>query len=284
MGPIDRFARGIAASRAGQLILCSAVALLVAGGVLVQAQDQPPIKPLIDDLVTANHILASQGVVDSFGHVSVRHPGRPDHFLMSQAKSPARVGPEDIMEFDLDGKPVDGRDRPIYSERFIHAEIYRARQDVNAVVHSHSPGVIPFGVTQIPLRAIVATAAFLASGAPVFEIRDVAGMSNLLVTDPKRGQALAATLGAQPVALMRGHGDVVVGPDLRRTVVRAVYTEVNARLLWQALLLNTPITYLAPEEGAIMEQTVDKAPKGHSSDRAWENLREEAGGLSSRNR
>ncbi len=265
--------------------LCTALVLLPAAiGGHARALDSAGMKDLIEDLVTANHILAKQGVVDSYGHVSVRHPNNPDHFLMSQAKSPARVGAEDIMEYDLDGNAIEPRGRPTYSERFIHAEIYRARKDVHAVIHSHSPGVIPFGVTQIPLRAIAATAAFLSSGVPVFEIRKVAGMSNLLITDPKRGKALAESLGDHPVALMRGHGDVVVGPDVRRAVVRAVYTEVNARLLWQALTMNTPITYISPEESAIMEKTVDEAPRGHSTDRAWENLKEDVLGSSPRSR
>jgi len=240
-----------------------------------RTESAPVEQELINDLVVANHILAKQGVVDSFGHVSVRHPTKPDHFLLSQAKAPSRVTAEDIMEFDLDGNTIDGRGRPTYSERFIHAEIYRSRKDVNAIVHSHSPAVIPFSVTQIPLRAITHTAPFLASGVPVFEIRDVAGMSNLLVNDPKRGKALAETLGNNPIALMRGHGDVVVGPNLRRTVVRAVYTEVNARILWQALVLNTPITYLTPEEGTILENSYDNASKGHMTDRIWENLNED---------
>ncbi len=254
--------------------LCGAVALAVALACgPAGAQGNSDLKELIDDLVAANQVLAKAGVVDSFGHVSARHPANPDRFLLSQAKSPARVTADDIMEFDLDGRTIDGRDRPTYSERFIHAEIYRARKDVNGVIHSHSPGVIPFGVTQIPLRAISHTAPFLASGVPVFEIRTVAGMSDLLVTDAKRGKALAETLGDRPVALMRGHGMVVVGPSLRRTVVRAVYTEINARLLWQVLTLGTPITYLSPEEGAILEKRNDATAKGHGGDRVWENLK-----------
>lgn len=242
-------------------------------GTPISARSQEVPRSLIEDLVTANHILAKQGIVDSFGHVSVRHPTIPDHFLMSQAKAPARVTADDIVEFDLDGNPINGNGRQFYSERFIHAEIYRARKDVNAVIHSHSPTMIPFGVTNIPLRSIVNTAAFLASGAPVFDLRKTHGMTNLLVTDPGRGKALAAVLGNYAVALMRGHGVTVVAANVRRAVIRSVYAELNAKLLWQALTMNSPITYLSPEEGAIQEAYFDEAGPGHATDRFWENLK-----------
>src|SRR5262245_31214193 len=162
------------------------------------AQTGGDLKALIDDLVAANRILYRQGVVDGFGHVSVRHPARPDRFLLSMAKAPGRVTAEDIMEFDLDGKAIDGRDRPIYSERFIHSEVYKARADVNAVIHSHSPTVIPFSVTKVPLRAVHNTASFLAAGGPVFEMRTVAGMTNNHVRDDRRGEALAGVPGGCP--------------------------------------------------------------------------------------
>jgi ribulose-5-phosphate 4-epimerase/fuculose-1-phosphate aldolase len=232
---------------------------------------------LIDDLVAANHILYQQGVLDGYGHVSVRHPARPDHFLMAAAVAPGRVARGSVMEFDLDAKPVDAADRrPIYQERFIHSEVYKARPDVNAVVHSHSPTVIPFSVTQVPLRPIMAPASFLSPRAPVFDIRDFAGMTNILIGSPDRGKALAAILADHPVALMRGHGDVVVGPNLRRTVSRAIYTEMNARLQWQATTLGGPITFIAPEEAALMEAARDGAGEGQAFNRTWEMWKEEA--------
>jgi len=181
----------------------------------------------------------------------VRHPARPDHFLISEAKAPGRVTADDIMEFDLDGNAVDRRGRPIYQERFIHSEIYRARADVNAVVHSHSPTVIPFSVTQVPLRPVHNTASFLAVGVPVFEMRKVAGMTNNLVTDGARAKALAETLGDRPVALLRGHGNVVVAPNLRRAVARAIYTEVNARMQLHAVTLGGSITFIDAEEAKL---------------------------------
>jgi len=260
-------------------LLASLIVVFVAAAALSPAaaeQSGGDLKALIDDLVAANRILYRQGVVDGFGHVSARHPGRPDRFFMSAAKAPGRVTVEDIMEFDLDGKPIDGRDRPTYSERFIHSEVYKARADVNAVVHSHSPTVIPFSVTQVPLRAVHNTASFLAAGVPVFEMRTVAGMTNNLVSDARRGKALADVLGDRPVALLRGHGNVVVGPDVRRTVSRAIYTEVNARMLLQAVTLGGPIIYIDPEENKLIEAGRGTQISGHSVDRTWQMWLEEA--------
>lgn len=232
------------------------------------------LKAEIDGLVTANHILHAQEVVDSFGHVSIRNPELPDRFFMARATAPAQVTRDDIMEFDIDGEPLDRRGRSIYSERFIHSEIYKQRPDVNAVIHSHSPGVIPFGVTDMPLRALSATAAFLGSGVPVFDIREAAGMTDMLVRNAALGKALAESLGGAPVALMRGHGDVVVGPNLRVAVARAIYTEVNARIQAQAIIMagGGRVTYLAPEECELRERASaqDKVGSGHGSDRNWE--------------
>jgi ribulose-5-phosphate 4-epimerase/fuculose-1-phosphate aldolase len=260
---------------AGLLKTFSVVTALVSA-LPAWAQSTADMKALLDDLVAANRILYRQGVVDGFGHVSVRHPGRPDHFLMSAAKAPGRVTAEDIMEFDLEGKPIDGRGRPIYSERFIHSEVYKARADVNAVVHSHSPAVVPFSVTQVPLRPVHNTASFLAPEVPVFEMRKAAGMTNNLVTDSARGKALVEVLGDRPVALLRGHGNVVVGPDLRRTVSRAIYTEVNARMLLQAVMLGGPITFIDPEESKLIESGREARMSGHGVDRTWQMWLEEA--------
>jgi ribulose-5-phosphate 4-epimerase/fuculose-1-phosphate aldolase len=247
----------------------------IASGTPALAQSSD-LKTLIDDLVAANRILYRQGVVDGFGHVSVRHPNQPDRFLMAAAKAPGRVTADDIMEFDLDAKPIDARDRPIYSERFIHSEVYKARPDVAAVIHSHSPTVIPFSVTLVPLRPVHNTASFLAAGVPVFEMRKVAGMTDNLVTDAARGRALAETLGNRPVALLRGHGNVVVGPDVRRAVARAIYTEVNARMLLQAVMLGGPIIYIDPEENKAIESGRGTQIPGHSVDRVWQMWLEEA--------
>jgi HCOMODA/2-hydroxy-3-carboxy-muconic semialdehyde decarboxylase len=212
---------------------------------------------LVLDLVAANRILFDQGVVDGFGHVSVRSDKNPNRFLLARSMAPGLVTAGDIMEFDLDGQPVDARGRTPYLERFIHSEIYKARPDVMAIVHSHSPAVIPFGITGTPLRPVFHITGFLGAGVPIFEIRDVAGNgTDLLVRDAKLGAALARTLGDKPVALMRGHGSVAVGSTLQQVVYRAVYTEVNARLQADAMRLGT-VNYLTPEEAAKAAQTND---------------------------
>lgn len=203
---------------------------------------------LIDDLVAASRILAHYGVLDAWGHVSIRHPANPERYLLSRARAPALVSSEDIMEFDLESNPVDQRERRIFLERFIHGQTYRARPDVNAVVHSHSPTMIPFSVTGEPLKGISHIASFLVKEVPVWEIRDVGMTQGLLVTNNTQGQSLAKTLGDGPVALMRGHGNLVVAPDIRRAVHRALYTEINAQQLATALSFKRPIKFIAEDE------------------------------------
>ena len=205
---------------------------------------------VIEDIVVGSRILADFGVVDAFGHVSARHPTNPNRFLMSRSLAPALVTADDIMEFDLDGNAVDARGRSVFLERFIHGEIYKARPDVMAVVHTHSPGVIPFTVTQVALRPMFHNAAFLGASAPVWEIRKDFGETDMLVRDAARGKSLAERLGDKSVVLMRGHGDVTVGPSVKVAVFRAYYTDVNARLQSQAVALGGDINYLTPEEGA----------------------------------
>jgi len=222
--------------------------------------DRPPIDAdpaVIEDLVDANHILYDQRVVDGFGHVSVRNPQRRDRFLISRSMAPALVTSADIMEIDLDGRPTAHNAPASYLERFIHGEIYRARPDVTAVVHNHSPSVIPFGVSTAPLRTLYHMSAFLGGGVPVFDIKTAAGQAtDMLVRTQALGRALAQTLGPRPVALMRGHGAVVVADSLPRVVFRSVYTEMNARLQAQAMALGGPVTYLDDEEARRAEASV----------------------------
>jgi ribulose-5-phosphate 4-epimerase/fuculose-1-phosphate aldolase len=207
-------------------------------------------RDIIDDLVTANHILYSEGVVDGFGHISVRHPTRPDCFLLSRSIAPGRVKAEDIMAFDVDGNPLDARGRKPYLERFIHSEVYRVRADVQAVVHNHSPAVIPFGVTNTPLRPISHMSGFLAGAVPNFEIRDAGGpATDMLIRTPHLGAAFARTLGDAAFALMRGHGAVAVGDSIRQVVYRAIYAEMNARLQSEASRLGE-INFLNDAEAA----------------------------------
>ena len=206
----------------------------------------------IEDLVAANRILADQGVLDGYGHVTIRHPGAPDRYFLSRSKAPAIITAADIMEYDLDSNPVDQAGRLMYIERFIHGEIYKARPDVAAIVHSHSPTVIPFSVSKVKLKAICHMSAFLKQDVPVFEIRDCDGMTDLLIRNEKHGSALARSLGAANVALMRGHGNICVGPNVMTAVYRAIYTEVNARLQAQAIALGGPIEFLTPEESELI--------------------------------
>ena len=203
---------------------------------------------VIDDLVVANHILFDQGIVDAFGHVSVRHPKRPDRFLLARNRAPGIVTTEDIIEFELDGTAVSDNRRP-YLERFIHGEIFRARPDVMAVVHSHSPSIVPFSVVPTaPFRAVCHMCGFLGTGVSRFEIRECGSdATDLLIRSQELGAALARSLGSSNAVLMRGHGSTVVAPDLQRAVYRAVYAEVNAKLLLDAMRLG-PVTYLTDAE------------------------------------
>ena len=215
-----------------------------------------PDRALVEALAVANRILYHEGVVDGFGHVSVRHDRSPAHFLLARNMAPALVTPADILTFDLDGQALDAGDRRVYLERFIHAEIYRARTDVVAVVHSHSPSVIPFAATRTPLRPIYHMSGFLGAGSALFEIRDVAGDSDLLIRNAELGRALAASLGGNAAVLMRGHGSTVVGTSLQQVVYRAIYAETNARLQTQALALGD-VTYLNEREAALAAATND---------------------------
>jgi len=225
------------------------------------ARPAPP--ELLDDLVAANHILATEGVVDGYGHVSMRHPFNPQHFLIARSMAPELVGLKDIVELDMDGRHVQADDRKLYLERFIHAEIYKARSDVMAIVHHHSPAVLPFSVTGVPLRPVYHMAAFIGLGVPVFEIREAGGVTDMLVSNPGLGKALAQTLAGKPASLMRGHGAVVVGGSLMEAVARSVYMQMNARLQAQAMALGGEVTYLSDGEVARLA-----GPAWY--DRAWE--------------
>jgi len=240
-----------------------------------------PRKPVVDaaapyaavrDLVLANRVLANEGIVDAFGHVSARHPVNPSRYLISRSLAPGLVQGEDVVVLDLDSNPVGDTTASLFLERFIHGEIYRARPDVHAIVHTHSPTTIPFGVTGVKLRPISHMSGFLEPAAPVFEIRDQLKNSDLLVRTPALGVALAKALGDRPVALMRGHGNVVVGPDIKVAVFRAIYCETNARLQLQALQLDSKPKYLTAGEAGNSDATNMKVVG-----RAWRYWAERAG-------
>jgi ribulose-5-phosphate 4-epimerase/fuculose-1-phosphate aldolase len=254
--------------RAILLAIAPVAAMWVAS--VATAQQVPvsggPVDPqLIEDLVAANRILADQGVLDGWGHVSVRHPRDPNRYLLSRSRAPELVSTDDILEFDLDSNPVDAKGRSLYTERFIHGEIYKARPDVMAIVHTHAPALIPFSITKVQLKPVYHRSAFVSAGIPVFEIRERAGMTDMLIRDKALGRALADALGNHPAALMRGHGAVIVGPSIQRVVGRSIFLPLNATLQMQAAALGGPVTYLDPEEAAKIE-----AREGYGLGRAWE--------------
>ena len=257
--------------RSGRTIsFAMSVAATLCCASVVVAQTSPistgPVDPqLIEDLVAANRILADQGVLDGWGHVSVRHPRDPNRYLLSRSRAPELIDAEDIMELDLDSNPVDAKGRSLYTERFIHGEIYKARPDVIAIVHTHAPALIPFGISKVPLKPVYLRSAFIAAGIPVFEIRERAGMTDMLIRDHTLGRALADALASHPAALMRGHGAVIVGPSLQRVVGRSIFLPLNATLQMQAAALGGPITYLDPEEARKIEER-----EGYGLGRAWE--------------
>ena len=189
------------------------------------------VSEVLSDLVVANHILVNEGVLDGFGHISVRDPSNPERFFIARSMAPALVTLEDLVSVDLDGVVHDAQGRHTYVERFIHSEIFRARPEVMSVIHSHSPAVIPFGVTGARLRPICHMSGFLGAVTPVYEIRHSAGeTSDLLIRNQALGVSLAQCLGQANVALMRGHGSVTVGTSIQQAVYRGIYTESNARL------------------------------------------------------
>ena len=217
---------------------------------------EAPPSDLVDRLVYANRILYDQSIVDGLGHVSVRHPNQEGVFLLSCNRAPGLVKRQDIVCYDLDGNAVSNTTERPYLERFIHSEIYRARPDVVAVVHSHSPSVIPFAITHNPLKPVFHMSGFLGSGSAHFEIREAAGNSDMLIRSAYLGEALAKSLGKYNCVLMRGHGSTVVGTSLEQVVYRAIYAEVNAKLQLAANGLGD-ITFLNEEEAKLASDMND---------------------------
>ena len=226
----------------------------------------PPDPVLLEDLVLANRILSQEGIVDGFGHVSVRHNANPERFLLAGGVAPELVTADDIVEYDLEATPINLGESGQYLERYIHSEIYKARPEVQAISHNHSPAVVPFGVSSVPLRPIYHMSSFIGEGIPVFDIRDIFGGTHMLVSDQMRGRALAETLADRPAVLMRGHGVSVVGVNLKFAVGRSIYLEINARLQTQAMSLGGDITYINMEE---TEAFLDEAGEGLGYERPW---------------
>jgi ribulose-5-phosphate 4-epimerase/fuculose-1-phosphate aldolase len=215
----------------------------------------PEIQQLFEELADANHILARHRILDGFGHVSVRDPRDSGRFFISQSRAPEIVSPDDIMTLDLEGQPVDGDTRKRYLEIWIHSEVYKRRPDVQAIVHSHSASVIPFGVSNVPLRPVFHMAGFLGGGTPVFDISHCFGCTDMLVRNSDQGAELARVLDDADVALMRGHGFIATGPSLATAVYRAIYTEINADMQQKAIALGGSVTYLEAGEAKNADNT-----------------------------
>jgi len=222
-------------------------------------QEKQDKQALLEDLVTANHILQDQGVVDGYGHVSVRNPANPNHFYISRWLAPDLVTVDDVMELDFDCVPANGDNRRMYSERWIHAEIYRARPDVKSIVHTHAPTVVLMGTINEPLLPIYHMGGFIGAGLPSFDIRKSFGMTSMLVNDAAKGKALAQALGTAPAAFMRGHGGITVGTTIKHSVGRSVYLKVNAEMHLQAG--SRKIETLSPEEARLAEIGNSDFPK-----------------------
>lgn len=207
---------------------------------------------LIEDLVISYRTLADEGVIDAYGHVSVRSDRNPKRYLMARQLAPELVTEDDILEFDLDSNPIDPRGRKFYNERYIHGEIYKARPEVMAVVHNHAPAVVPFSCTsRSSLKPIYHMSAFIGLGVPNWDIRAARKGTDMLVRDGYLGASLAKKLGKHPAVLMRGHGSTCVGENLPRAVGRSVYLEQNARMQFQAMMLAGPrgkVVYMDAKE------------------------------------
>jgi HCOMODA/2-hydroxy-3-carboxy-muconic semialdehyde decarboxylase len=254
-------------------VMCLAGVLLAsaraAGAADAALSAGAPDPRLIEDLVAANRILADQGIVDGYGHVSARHDRNPGRYLLARELAPALVTADDILEYDLDSNPLDARGRLQYRERFIHGEIYKARPDVKAIVHDHSTALIPFSLSTVPLRPVFHMAAFVVEGVPVFDAPRDLGIHQLLIESPQLGRALAQALGNKPAVLIRGHGAAVVGTSLPMAVGRSVYLEKSARIQTDAIALGGEVTYLDVEAARTWAD--------NAYARAWELWRRRAG-------
>ncbi len=236
---------------------------------LLMAQSTPPARPapstfaVIEELVTANHILANEGVLDGYGHVSVRNPANPNHYFLARAGAPGLVTAADIVEYDLDSNAISNAAVTGYTERFIHGEIYKSRPDVMAVVHCHCSEVIPFADTGVPLVPMHHMGWFIGQGVPVFEVRDAGGETDMLIRSPKLGKAVADSLGGKSAVLLRGHGAAIAAPSLHLVVGMSYYLNLNARLQYQAMQLGQiagkKLSPLDAEESKQAVQTYERS-------------------------
>jgi len=235
------------------------------------APSVPPIDPtVLDDLVSANRVLYTKNIVDGLGHVSVRHDKNPEMYVMAAERAPGLVTKDDLAIYDLDSNALTLRERRPYNERFIHGEIYKARPDVHSVVHCHTPSLVTFCVCHTPLRPLYHMSGFLGRGVARFEIREVAGMTDMLVSSGALGAALAKSLADKQIVLMRGHGATMAGQSIKHAVYRAIYASLNATMQMDAMRLGE-ITYLSDEEALKGMEINDRFV-----DRSWALWKQEA--------
>lgn len=205
-----------------------------------------------DELILGTRILVNENIIDGFGHISVRDPRNPERFWMVRENG-IHSQPETLLvELDLGANSTQTNGPRPSIERFIHSEIYRARPDVNSVVHTHAPSLIPFGVTGIPLKPLFHLCGFLEEESPNFDIEAEYGATDLLITDERKGKSLATVLGLSAIVLMRGHGATIVGSSIQEAVYRAVYSTLNASMQSTAMVLGTP-KFLSREEAVTTE-------------------------------
>ncbi len=228
---------------------------------------------VFNELVLANRVLAREDVVDAYGHVSIRHPGDPSRFFLSRSLSPELVEVSDIIEYNLQGEPISDTRTP-YLERFIHSGIYEARPDVQAVVHAHAEDTLPFGITDVPLRPVIHSGAFIGSKVPVWDIADKFGDTDLLVKTADQGRDLARGLGNNTVVLMRGHGFAAGARSLIDVVRLSVYMPKNARVQLAAMQIGK---YKPLSEGEISSRQAGYQPYSPQTQRAWQYWAHRAG-------
>jgi HCOMODA/2-hydroxy-3-carboxy-muconic semialdehyde decarboxylase len=219
-----------------------------------------------EEVAIGNRILANEGVLDAFGHVSIRHPENPGRYLLSRSRAPELVEPADVMEYDLDSNPVTATNVNLYSERVIHGEIYKARPDVMAVAHHHSPSMMPYCVSGIELVPVFHLGAPMGPKVPFWDQRDDFGDTNMLVVKPEEGASLARALGKNSIVLMRRHGTTVVGTSVPDLVLRTIYSCRNAEFQWQARMLGHVSTLSAGE----IEKCAQIHKQPNVTGRTWE--------------
>jgi HCOMODA/2-hydroxy-3-carboxy-muconic semialdehyde decarboxylase len=231
-----------------------------AASVQEQMEQNPAVKIAVEELVIANHILYDQNAVDGYGHISVRNPANPNTFFLARSVAPSVVKVQDIMEFDMNGKALNGDTRVAYGERFIHSGILRNRPDINSVIHGHASPILSYGLTGVPLRPVYHMSAFLGEGAPIFEIRNFAKPNpdtDMFVSNSDLGDALSQTMGLQYFVLMRGHGYAAGADSIKKAVFRTVYAIQNASIQAEAMKMGQ-VQYLTPEEATTSKETIEK--------------------------